>query len=211
MATLSDLEGRTTPDATATPDHTARPRRRTVGTSDSGRRRHSRSTNSDSCDERPPRRSSAFLEIGLGGDDAIVDSKLRRDSSSRPKLQVRFRSKVDVVEPEAIDWPITDNLPRPQMSPYFPTLPRLLFLAVAIILVVPSLHSSPLLTAEANSVGRKEAKREALPAIGTRDETQTSVCKRWAGQSAVVNGTLYYYGGRATTSSDQTSNEWSRL
>src|ERR1700744_2065411 len=59
--------------------------------------------NTPSCDGEPTRRNSAFLEVGLGGEDAIVDSKLRR--GSRPKLQVRFRSKVDVVEPEAVDWP----------------------------------------------------------------------------------------------------------
>ena len=43
-----------------------------------------------------------------------------------------------------------------------------------------------------------------------RGESLYAVCKRWAGQSAVVNGTLYYFGGRATSSSDQTSNTWSR-
>jgi hypothetical protein len=42
-----------------------------------------------------------------------------------------------------------------------------------------------------------------------RDNSPTNVCKRWSQQSAVVNGTLYLYGGRATLSSDQTSNEWS--
>jgi hypothetical protein len=42
-----------------------------------------------------------------------------------------------------------------------------------------------------------------------RADSPTDVCKRWSQQSAVVNGTLYLYGGRATTSSDQTSNTWS--
>ncbi|KAJ2999209.1 hypothetical protein NUW58_g60 [Xylaria curta] len=31
---------------------------------------------------------------------------------------------------------------------------------------------------------------------------------RWAGQSAVLNGTLFYYGGRAKTSANQTDNTW---
>jgi hypothetical protein len=42
-----------------------------------------------------------------------------------------------------------------------------------------------------------------------RDNSPTNVCKRWSQQSAIVNGTLYLYGGRATLSSDQKSNQWS--
>ncbi|KAI9672157.1 MAG: hypothetical protein M1831_001970 [Alyxoria varia] len=34
------------------------------------------------------------------------------------------------------------------------------------------------------------------------------VCKRWAQQSAVINGTLYIYGGRASNEPDQESNTW---
>ncbi|KAJ9611097.1 hypothetical protein H2200_004280 [Cladophialophora chaetospira] len=187
-----------------TPESTHPRRRRSV---DSDSLRASRDT--DLYDERPQRRNSAFLEVGLGGEDAIVDSKLRQDS--RPKLQVRFRSKNDVLEPEAVeDTPTTpaENLPQPQMSRYFPTLPRLLFLALVIVLVAPSLHSSPLLIADANPVPRDAAKRATPRGNTNRADTQTDVCKRWAGQSAVVNGTLYYYGGRATTSADQTTDEW---
>jgi len=200
---------------TPTPDQS---RRRGVVESDSSRV----SRDTFSRNEEPPRRSSVFLEVGLGGDDPIVDSKLRRDS--RPKLQVRFRSKVDIVEPEVVDWSATspgDHLPQPQMSPYFPTLPRLLFLALVIVLVAPSLHTSPLLIAGANPIQKKEpvqriespngVRRGMLPSKIKRDDTQTDVCKRWSGQSAVVNGTLYYYGGRATTSADQTANEWSMI
>lgn len=175
----------------------------------------------DSCNEEPARRNSAFFEVGLGGEDAIIDAKLRQES--RPKLQVRFSSDINVVEPEAIETSEpspADHLPRPQMSSYFPTLPRLLFLALAIALVAPSLHSSPQWIAEANPLGRRArspttseslqgVKRDELPAISKSEDSQTDVCKRWAGQSAVVNGTLYYYGGRATTSSDQTTDTWS--
>jgi hypothetical protein len=204
--------------STRTPDLT-HPRRRTPLESDS--LRGSRGPNS--CNGEPPRRNSAFLEVGLGGEDAIIDSKLRRDS--RPKSQVYFQREVDVDKPEAVDSSATspaDNLPRPQMSSYFPTLPRLLLLALAIVLVAPSLRGSPLLTATANPLGRnsgssgtfepsEEVKRKTLLRKSKRQDTQTDVCKRWAGQSAIVNGTLYYYGGRATTSADQTTNEWSML
>lgn len=41
-----------------------------------------------------------------------------------------------------------------------------------------------------------------------RDDSPTSVCFRWAQQSATVNGTLYLYGGQATTEPGQTENAW---
>ncbi|RVX74739.1 hypothetical protein B0A52_01016 [Exophiala mesophila] len=172
------------------------------------------------CHDEQIRRNSAFLEVGLGGNDAIVDAKLRR--ASRPKLQVRFRSKVDIVEPEDTDQfdpePTASCAPE-AMPAFFPTLPRLLFLVLAIVLIIPSLHTSPLLKVDANPVsstfglndglrrisGGKEA---PLPRIEERQDTSTTVCKRWAAQSALVNGTLYYYGGRSTSSSSQTSDTW---
>lgn len=41
-----------------------------------------------------------------------------------------------------------------------------------------------------------------------RDVSSTDICTRWAHQSAVVNGTLYIYGGQATTSPSQSENTW---
>ncbi|KEF62602.1 uncharacterized protein A1O9_00575 [Exophiala aquamarina CBS 119918] len=106
------------------------------------------------CDEELPHRSSAFLEIGLGGDDPIVDAKLRREA--RPKPSVRFRSKVDIVEPETFDDYNTTHSahppPRREMPFFSPTLPRLLFLVLVIVLIAPSLHTSLLLQVDANPV-----------------------------------------------------------
>lgn len=42
-----------------------------------------------------------------------------------------------------------------------------------------------------------------------RADSQTEVCKRWSGQSAIVNGTLYMYGFRTTTDAQQKSDTWS--
>ncbi|KAI1503772.1 hypothetical protein F5X99DRAFT_89796 [Biscogniauxia marginata] len=41
-----------------------------------------------------------------------------------------------------------------------------------------------------------------------RQNSPADVCTRWAGQSAVINGTLYFYGGRSKTTGDQTSDTW---
>lgn len=160
------------------------------------------------------RRSSAFTEVGLQGNDAIIDARLRRNS--RPKLQVRFRSKVDVLEPEVI-WSQDPYEEIQEMPPYFPTLPRLLFLAFVVALILPSLGHSPFLKAGITPIGAKAGpvhvkqpkERRSIPPPVKRQNDPTNICKRWSGQSALVNGTLYYYGGRLTTSATQTSNEWS--
>lgn len=44
-----------------------------------------------------------------------------------------------------------------------------------------------------------------------RQGSQTDVCKRWSGQTAIVNGTLYMYGFRTTTDAQQNSDTWSEL
>lgn len=166
---------------------------------------------SSGAHDPPRRRSSAFLEVGLGGDDPIVDAKLRRES--RPRLSVRFRSKVDVVEAEAIDdsdTPSSPPLTQKDMPFFFPTLPRLLFVVLVIVLIVPSLHTSPLLQVDANPVPPfTDRLARGLPQPEKRADTSTNICKRWSQQSALVNGTLYLYSGRSTTSADQTADTWS--
>ena len=60
---------------------------------------------------------------------------------------------------------------------------------------------SAFLGAQANLIrrGGSNAKRENSP---------TDACNRWSHQSAVVNGTLYIYGGHSISSSGQTQNTW---
>jgi hypothetical protein len=181
---------------------TAIPKSRPSTDSDSST--HSSASGLADSDQIPRRRSSAFFEAGLEGEDALVDARIRRNS--RPRI-VRFRSKVEVVEPEAVEvYEPTD------MPVLFPTLGRLLFFALLIAVVLPSLSNSPLLKAGIGPIGAKAGpvaipRPKSLPQ--KRQNTATDICKRWSGQSAVVNGTLYYYGGRATTDSSQTSNTWS--
>lgn len=45
-------------------------------------------------------------------------------------------------------------------------------------------------------------------ALVERANSPVNICKRWAHQSALLNGTVYIYGGEAKTSSDQTDNTW---
>ncbi|KAF2671032.1 hypothetical protein BT63DRAFT_432238 [Microthyrium microscopicum] len=60
-----------------------------------------------------------------------------------------------------------------------------------------------------NPVGLQIKRRtSSSPQLQARANSPTDVCKRWSQQSSIVNGTLYLYGGRATTSSTQNSNTW---
>ncbi|KAI6803544.1 kelch repeat protein [Hortaea werneckii] len=54
----------------------------------------------------------------------------------------------------------------------------------------------------------KDLGNNASPDLVKRSDSPTDVCFRWAQQSAIVNGTLYLYGGEATTQASQTSNTW---
>jgi hypothetical protein len=166
------------------------------------------------------RRSSAFFEVGLGGDDPIVDAKIRRNS--RPRQQVRFRSKVEIHEADPAHYPEekVDYLatrPQPPTPAFFPSLPRLMFLACIFLLGLQSWNEVGLSKAGIIPIGAKagpvKAKTESgFASIQPKQEKRqdTTVCVRWSGQSAVVNGTLYYYGGRSSQSSGQTAGTWSQ-
>lgn len=169
------------------------------------------------------RRSSAFTEIGLEGHDPILDEKMRLQ---RPRLSVRFRSNVSVVEPTAdtsINHPesLKQSVFCPPESPS-PTsllshmsLSQYLLLLAILALAFPTFigprSSSNMVPVVAEASPMVQASHLTAEGLTRRQDANTDVCKRWAGQSALVNGTLYYYGGRATTSPDQTTNEWSKF
>lgn len=98
-------------------------------------------------------------------------------------------------------------------SPLLRAFPfTLIFVAFLVLL-----HNSPLIgkageTALGVEGGLIRAPREdgilVEAALAKRQNSPTDVCKRFSHQSAIVNGTLYVYGGHATTSSGQKDNTW---
>jgi hypothetical protein len=176
------------------------------------------------------RRSSAFVEVGLCGDDAILDAKLNR-YNSRLRKQVSSQSELEIHEPEDIDgtfkWDkpqsdferhrITAYLSAPSFT--FPSMLRLILLAVLLAVALPSLHNSPFFSSGTTPIGANAGRTKNAPVreirtlpeeLVSRDNSPTNICTRWSHQTAVVNNTLYIYGGRAKTQSSQTSNTWSR-
>jgi hypothetical protein len=170
------------------------------------------------------RRSSAFVEVGLSGDDAILDAKLKK-VESRPRMQVRFRSEIEFHEPEDKETAF-DSDRQPSFATHFaapsfafPSMPQLFLLSLLLALALPSLYNSPFFKAGISPIGAKAGtiKTSLEPEIRTlpeelvgRDNSPVNICTRWSQQTAVVNGTLYIYGGRAKTQPSQTSNTWSR-
>ncbi|KAK3650013.1 hypothetical protein LTR56_006600 [Elasticomyces elasticus] len=65
----------------------------------------------------------------------------------------------------------------------------------------------PIQKAEAGVIPIK-ARSNIGPDLTRRADSDTNACFRWAQQSAIVNGTLYLYGGEATTEPGQDSDTW---
>jgi hypothetical protein len=179
------------------------------------------------------RRRSVFREVGL--DDEVERLEAPATKPSRPS-SVRFRSKPDVrviepyqdVEPEnefineppkSISHPATSVRLRPlspvpnrNKSSLMYRLGALTFLVAA---VVPVLHSSgyfregalPIQPVSAGVIPEGARSHMGVD-LSRRDDSPTNVCFRWAQQSAIVNGTLYLYGGQAMTTQGQTDNTW---
>lgn len=82
---------------------------------------------------------------------------------------------------------------------------------LAAALVLPRWAASVVATA---GLGAMAAQAHAIPMDDKeqwnmkRENSPTDVCSRWSHQSAVVNGTLYLYGGRSTQAAGQNENTW---
>lgn len=94
---------------------------------------------------------------------------------------------------------------------------RLMTLALVLLVAMPLLYDTPLVgRAGPSIIGAKAGlirrsgpqKKDFMDGKLVTRQVSTDVCNRWSQQSALVNGTIYLYGGRATTSADQSSDTW---
>ncbi|OQN99803.1 hypothetical protein B0A48_14573 [Cryoendolithus antarcticus] len=171
------------------------------------------------ADPTQQRRRSIFRETGLLDDVATeVAAATVQNSSKRDRpATVRFRSKdeVRVIEryPESAHTGQRVHSTSPLSSTAL--MYRLGGLAFILALAFPMLQSTGFLGQSALPVQPVDAgvipvtaRSHAGVDLSRRDDSPTDVCFRWAQQSAVVNGTLYLYGGQASTSEGQTENTW---
>lgn len=85
-----------------------------------------------------------------------------------------------------------------------------LFMTLISYCTMPAKASYVVMAANAEPIPPTLSKRTSMERLWKREDSPTDVCKRWGGQSAIVNGTMYLYAGRATSDPDQTSNTWSK-
>jgi hypothetical protein len=180
------------------------------------------------------RRRSIFTEVGL------VDEDTRRAARSpapntttfkhlRPARTVRFRSTNSVFgekeKDDESDWESvmdedesrTSTAP-PTILPAPSTMPlrfyRLGIFAFVLAIMLPIISINPISRVGVRGGAIPRSTIEAQPEhaiVVKRDTTPTDACKRWAGQSTIVNGTLYMYGFRKNSSPKDDQNTWSKI
>ncbi|KAF2834811.1 hypothetical protein M501DRAFT_989388 [Patellaria atrata CBS 101060] len=180
-----------------------------------------------------PRRKSVFAEVGLIEDESNIQA-IPAARLKRPLLRVRFRSKPDIlgpVEDHEHEWEDIDSdtdsfnsndqtedmatMPYPYTSAS--RLSRLTLLAIFLAIIVPILHNTPLLGGDGHipfgakgGVIRHEQRgsRTLSAPLARRSDSATDVCHRWSHQAAIVNGTMYVYGGRRSFRENQDTDTW---
>ncbi|KAF7187095.1 Kelch repeat-containing protein [Pseudocercospora fuligena] len=163
---------------------------------------------------------------------ASAEGKVR----SRPTPSVRFRSSADVRVVERYDVISGPGLTSGDSSKHTKndstisstvsihsrsplparnnsTMYRLGAAIALLLAVVPLLqstsffgHATILQPVSGSAIPNTHA--DSSLSLQRRADSPTDVCFRWAQQSAIVNGTLYLYGGQATTEPGQTENAW---
>ncbi|KAL9594506.1 MAG: hypothetical protein Q9219_007000 [cf. Caloplaca sp. 3 TL-2023] len=152
---------------------------------------------------RHPRRSK-FTEIDVDGENlSIPPDQYFPASLSRTT---------------SCDSEIDGHLSTSSAMPVFSLHPRLYILTLLMFVTVPLLYDSRWLSVPGTIIIGARAGVINPSHLGERDppvtnwqkraDSETDVCSRFSGQSALVNGTIYYYGGHATQEPGQSQNTW---
>lgn len=157
------------------------------------------------CLQRP--RRSKFMEIDVDGE---MDEE---GTATAPFQRPHSESRASTMSCDS-----DPGLPLSQ-SPFFTLYPRLSLLTLLVILTLPLLYEMPwvgmagmgIIGAKAGVIRTSDPVDAASAAerLQKRVDTNTDVCTRWSAQSALVNGTIYVYGGHSTTEPGQKNDTWS--
>jgi hypothetical protein len=178
------------------------------------------------------RRRSIFTEVGLVDEDTMRDARMPAPIAStlkpvRPTRTVRFRSRNSIYGEngkEDSDWESVVDEDESDVSPTAPialpaqsTMPlrfyRLGLFAFILAVMLPILSLNPMSRVGVRGGTIPRSTIEAQPdrsMVVKRADSPTEACKRWAGQSTIVNGTLYMYGFRQNQSPKEDQNTWSK-
>ncbi|KAL8695921.1 MAG: hypothetical protein Q9224_003073, partial [Gallowayella concinna] len=161
--------------------------------------------------QRP--RTSKFMEIDVDGendDEGSASAYLQRPHSASRSSTTSSCSEFN-------------NLSDPGLalteSPFFTRYPRLSLLTLLVLLVFPLMYEIPwvgtsgmgITGAKAGTIRKSDGTEDGLLTNQRqkRADTDLDVCSRWAAQSALVNGTIYVYGGHTTSEAGQQNGTWS--
>ena len=167
-------------------------------------------------------RKSAFTELDV---DEFLDIEMLRDRLRKTPGAQQQPSQSDQFMSERPHSPaMRDEIPRlydtdlAHPPKTLSTAYRLLMLALIVVIALPLLHNTSILGKAGPSILMvkagviRTADTEQLVAIEgeivKRDNSPTDVCSRWSHQAAIVNGTIYIYGGHASNTSGQAFNTW---
>ncbi|KAL8703923.1 MAG: hypothetical protein Q9201_002903 [Fulgogasparrea decipioides] len=159
-----------------------------------------------------PQRRSRFQEMDVDG----VNSNYETSPSASLHLQNHeSRSRSASLQSESDSD--SDNASITAALPGFSFHPRLYILTLLLFITVPILYEVPWLVPGVSVIGARAGliRRSDVVSGDTagvemykRANTDTDVCSRWAAQTALVNGTIYVYGGHATSEQGQKSGTW---
>ena len=176
--------------------------------------------------EQPPargqyRQQSIFKEVDV---DGLVDER-DRTTPVRPNGRIggndcstSGNTPLSPQQPQKRLY-IAGDMEGIPLSPRSSTLTRLSLLAFIMVIMVPLFYDMPFLGiagpsvigAKAGVIGRTDLDdtlSRTGPLVAKRSITVTDPCNRWSQQSALVNGTIYLYGGHASQNSTQVNNTW---
>ncbi|QSZ29117.1 hypothetical protein DSL72_003627 [Monilinia vaccinii-corymbosi] len=170
------------------------------------------------------------VDVGsLGGGPAAVGNGLKQrgtcnGTSMAISSSLFLGKKIENEEPHdtprradvrKTERPLIATSSAPSTS--FSTIPKVAFLVFLIAVVVPALGYTGRQKNKINIMSRYGADARVIRGpelvdnasiIEGRANSRTSICTRWGHMTANVNGTLYIYGGEATTQSGQTTDTW---
>lgn len=162
--------------------------------------------------QRP--RKSKFMEVNVDGDSGGYSENIAA-FLNQPLPNTRSRSSTSSTTQTESD----NDSANASGTPVFSLHPRLYSLTLLILIAFPLLFDTrwlgipgaSVIGASAGVIRNSDATEEdgAAKLRQKRADTDTDVCNRWAGQSALVNGTIYLYGGHSTQEPGQKENTWS--
>ena len=153
-------------------------------------------------------RSTSEVYVTRDFDDHVILPRVRK-SGDAPIIPDYTMSLKGCPEPELKAVSLVNASSRARR-----TLRMLSLTMLFAIALLTSIRCSPLLATYLFdqvgilATGGSTQPPPRAPGLQRRQNAATNYCTRWSAQTAVVNGTMYSFGGRATQSDGQKANTW---